>query len=141
MAGIVEEIIPRTKYDFVKLALNEPMEIVLVRAKDVSAFIEATILLRIHERNFPTGGSIDFIARAIAPSRDSPTQDFVYLPAAELAKIPVTTAAPTAVPGMLLKAVTVNFGSHLQFVLKATQVGSAPTDYNLTISADLVLKV
>lgn len=133
-AGVLS-VISRRAFDFTNLAASGTLEVVMVRAANVVAWADATLLVRVHGLTVPSGAKLELVAKAIAPSPDAPAIDF-------LAVDPVATVlldSTVSAPALRSAALSAGFGSHVQLVLRATQATS-PATFTAEISADLVLR-
>jgi hypothetical protein len=131
----VSSVISRRPFDFTNLGASATLEFVMVRAADVVAWGDATLLLRAHALTIPVGAKLELIAKAIAPSADAPAIDFLALDPVASVTLDSTVSAPALRSGPL----AAGWGSHVQIVLRATQA-SSPSTFTADISADLVLR-
>jgi len=129
-------ILSKRKLDFDSMASPATREDVLVKALDVTAYTEATLLVRVHEVDIGASRELDIEVYHTSPSPDDPSIDFVGDDTIAVATIDGTSE------GDLVEAVTdVPLGSHLRIVAKATNpVSPGGSTLNATLSAELVLR-
>lgn len=108
------------------------MEVVLVRAMDVTDAKDITLSVRVHSRTV-SGGSIQVIARAISLTSEEPDVDFLSA-GSDLATITLNASAPT----LHLASLSTPFGSMIRILVKGT--GATASTITATISIDLVVR-
>lgn len=131
--GRVVPLFSRRQFVFTNLAALSSIDVVLVRAQPVVDFADAVVRLRVHGATIPAGASIELLAQAIAPCGDEPQTDFL---GPQLGSIELDSS--TTAPSLHSVALSPDFGSHVQFLLRATQGSLAA--FTADLSADLVLK-
>lgn len=132
MSGVVHSVITKRAFTFSSLTNAGDMEVVLVRAMDVTDAKDITLSVRVHSRTV-SGGSIQVIARAISLTSEEPDVDFLSA-GSDLATITLNASAPT----LHLASLSTPFGSMIRILVKGT--GATASTITATISIDLVVR-
>jgi hypothetical protein len=127
-------ILTEREYDLTSLVASANVEVVLVKALDVTAYRSGTLLVRLHAATWGAGSPTAAVkALMTAPSVDDPSRDFVD------GSAKATCTLSSAAAGDLVKDdLDAGFGSHLRIVLDVTQ-GSPADTLVFTISAEIEL--
>lgn len=143
MPGGVIRALPKTKYNFASLIASSGVEVVVAKGLDVSAYREATLLCRMHEKDIGGGAGnwkVEMIVRADAPTTEDPGAEWTPTPAADLATVTIDSSS-SAYNSFQLDSVNTPFGGWLKLIIKPTQSsGSAETTFQIVLSADLIVK-
>jgi len=145
MAGTTLMLINRRSVDFTPLPINSTQDQIMTRYLDISAWREATLLLRVHSTNITTSGHvIQIILQFISLSPDDPSLDFVIpLPAApsttDVAAVAEVQQSMVA-PRLIRAPVAANAGTGLRLLARGYKTATAGANLSAVLSADLSLK-
>lgn len=134
MSSLLVPLFSFRRFSFSTLTASTSLEIVLVRALDVLAAREASLLVRVHTRTIDTGSSIAISLRAASPSLEAPGTDFPD-DTTPLATVTISSGT-TATLGMA--SVTSGIPAWGRVVIKGARGSSGSCLADL--AADLVLK-
>ncbi len=140
MSGTTLTLLERTDFSYTNLGVSAATgEIPLVQNIDISQWVEATLLVRVHAGSLGVNGQkYNVILRSVLPSSEEPNA-FFRDEAAELANIEIVVADTAGAPTLLQEAVADNAGAMCSLFLVATQ-GSQAGSVNATLSIALSLK-
>jgi|SRR5690606_2157411 len=130
-------LFPIRTFTFTSVQGSQSLTIPVIRAFDVSMWREATLLVRVHSRTIPVGGTLAVQLISTLPSRDDPSNTFNASSAA--GTVSVTSTSPPSPPALLTQALSSNFGSMLALNVVGTQPAATST-FTATLSAVLSVK-
>lgn len=133
----VIQLFPIRTFTFTNVQGGLSLTIPVIRALDVSRWREGTLIVRIHSKDVPSGGTIDVTLTTTSLSEDDPSSTFNAASAA--ATVSVTSSLPATVPGLITAALSANFGSMLTLKVTGTQPAVATT-HTAVLSAELSVK-
>jgi hypothetical protein len=139
MPGMIIKALPKTTYDFSTLTgANQTMVLTVARGIDVSAFREATALMRVHSINFNQSPSVKIDIFPEAPTSEDPSQDFIATTA--VASSGTVALNSFTAPYLNIQPFSTPFGAFLRIKVTGTQGATASTTFNFAISIDIVAK-
>jgi hypothetical protein len=133
MSGTTISLFSRREFDFSKVQGQRCVDIMLVKAVDVSQYTSGTLEVRVHSRTISgVGANICVLAYTTAPTAEDPTVDFVDY-SAPVASITVDDSDRRAPPVLATAALSPGFGGMLAIVVRGAQP-RVPVD---TLAAEL----
>ena len=145
MPGYLHDLALLTEYSFPGLAATASQDIPVAVAVDISAFPEATLEVRLHEKTITasSGAKIEVLALAALPSAQDPNRRFLdKSTAGTLASVEVTdSVASIDTPPLLLRdPLPANAGAFATVVVRGTTSGTLAANLKATLSLSLSLK-
>ncbi len=140
MPGIVYRALVRTAYDWGNLSINNSQVYTVAKNIDVSAYREATAIIRVHSLNI-TAATTPSVTVTVLPegqTNEDPQLDFVASPASTTT-IVLSNVAGLA-PLLNLTALTTPFGGYLRVKVSGNQGPAQSTTFQVTLSIDIVAK-
>ncbi len=140
MPGVIYRVLSKTTYDFGSVPLSSSTTYTVAKAIDVSAYREATALVRIHglsiNANTP---AINVSIQAEAPTSEDPANDFIAAGNVALTGSIVLSSAYST-PTLTLVSIATTFGGFLRVKVQGIQGGTASSTFLVTLSVDIVAK-
>jgi hypothetical protein len=129
--SLVKTIITKRQFDFTDLQTSASLDVIVLRAVDVTFGEEVELSVRVHGGTIQSGHSIEVLVKPVSITPEEPEVDYLGATVA-------TANLPTAVePMLIIEQLSVPFGAAVQVVVRGTKDGAAGA-LQATISADLV---
>src|SRR5690606_13480434 len=139
MSGTTTPLFSRREFDFSQVRGDRHVEILLIKAVDVSQYTSGTLEVRVHSKDISgPGACISILAYTTAPTAEDPSVDFVDW-SSPVAVIVVDHADDDA-PSLLTTALWPRFGGMLAIVIRGTQAPKPVARLTAELSAFLTLK-
>lgn len=130
MSGKILNLLDRKRFEFSYLGGTASQSMIIAPMVDACGYGYMALYARVHARSMAVGQSLNFNVYNILPS-DEDAREFVETDGAgaplALFDVVVTSAQPTAVPGMYSNSSS--SGPYIKIVLTATQASSPATFY------------
>lgn len=141
MPGVIYRVLAKAPYDFSSVATGASQTYNIAKAIDVSAYREATAVIRLHAVSISASStpSISVVVLPEAPTAEDPALDFIYNPGTVTTV--VLSSASTA-PQLVETNVSTPFGGFLRVNVLGNQPSAAnkATTFQVTLSIDIVAK-
>jgi len=135
MAGKVIRLVAQRLLDFTDLGSTSEIAFVLAQGIDVSAWTDATLVVRLLEQTITaTTGLIKIFAQPEGRTSDDPRVQFVS--SLSLGTVTITT---TSAPQVFLEPLGPNLGSAIRVVISGNK-GSGSGSAGVLLNVDLSLK-
>lgn len=128
MAGITIPVLTRRRYDFSSGYAMVPV----VTEVDVRGWTTGALLLRLHATGIAGSSTLILVAYNSAPTREDPSQDFLFGTVASC-----NLGASDVAPKLIVSPFLIEFVDYLRFYVEGSPSGGGLT---ATVSAELVLK-
>jgi hypothetical protein len=140
MAGNVLRIMPKRSLDFTSVSsgTGQAEEIILAQGIDISAWREASLMVRTHATTFSGNiGEIDVYA--YMEGRTSEDPGILFATTAPLGMVQITSS--TVAPAFSVTSLGSNLGSMIKIAAKGTRTSSNGSNFiKADVSIDLSLK-
>jgi hypothetical protein len=142
MPGVIYRALQKTTFDWSSIpASSSATKIDVAKALDVSAYREATLIVRIHSLTIVGAGSAPtLIVNAIpeAPTAEDPSLDF--LDSTHQSSLTLNFTTSSTAPQLSEAYLSTPFGGWLRIQLNPTQSATVATTFRVTVSIDIDAK-
>lgn len=140
MSGTTTALFSRREFDFSRVQGGRGVELMLVKAVDVSQYTRGTLEVRVHSRSISgPGAQICVLAYTTAPTAEDPTVDFLDI-SSPVASVVIDGAEAHTPPVLVTAALSPGFGGMLAIVVRGQQPRVPVDTLVAELSAFLSLK-
>jgi hypothetical protein len=141
MAGTTITLFPKRTFTFTNMVgSGQTLEVPIIKALDVTEWIQGTLIVRVHSATITTAGStIDVLLKNTAPTPEDPSLDFLVVPTSAVATATVNTTVAGNDPCIVVAQLSSGFANMLQVSVLGTQATSSTT-ITASLSAFLVMR-
>jgi hypothetical protein len=140
MSGSTIPLFSRREFDFSEVRGDRCVDVLLVKAVDVSQYTRGTLEVRIHDRDISgSGARIWILAYTTAPTAEDPSVDFID-DSSPVASIVVDDSDDRTPPVLATAELSSGFGGMLAIVVRGEQARAPVDALAAELSAFLTIK-
>ncbi len=130
------ELVPLTTYTFIGGA-TFTQNVQLIKYIPVSSYVSGMLEMRVAARTLGAGQSIALVLQSISMAEDEP--EATYADAGAENVTTVDSSVPSALPGLVTRALSAPLPGYYRLLVRAVQ-GASATTMSATVSASLTLR-